>query len=47
VLLGCSASTVRSQATRALAKLRASGRLTDTDPGGTAAPAAGGTCEPR
>jgi len=38
VLLGCSASTVRSQATRALAKLRASGELADTDPGGTAPP---------
>jgi len=38
VLLGCSASTVRSQATRALAKLRASGGLTDTDPGGVAPP---------
>ena len=31
-LLGCSASTVRSQAARALAKLRASGALADTDP---------------
>jgi RNA polymerase sigma-70 factor (sigma-E family) len=30
-LLGCSASTVRSQAARALAKLRASGALTDAD----------------
>jgi RNA polymerase sigma-70 factor (sigma-E family) len=29
-LLGCSASTVRSQAARALAKLRASGALADT-----------------
>lgn len=29
-LLGCSASTVRSQAARALAKLRASGALSDT-----------------
>ena len=38
VLLGCSASTVRSQAARALAKLRASGGLTNTDPGGTAPP---------
>ncbi len=38
VLLGCSASTVRSQAARALAKLRASGGLTDTDPGGTVPP---------
>ncbi len=35
-LLGCSASTVRSQAARALAKLRASGALTDAGPDGTA-----------
>ena len=38
VLLGCSASTVRSQAARALAKLRASGGLTDADPGAIAPP---------
>jgi RNA polymerase sigma-70 factor (sigma-E family) len=38
LLLGCSASTVRSQAARALAKLRAAGGLTDSDPGGTAPP---------
>ena len=31
-LLGCSASTVRSQAARALAKLRASGALADRGP---------------
>jgi DNA-directed RNA polymerase specialized sigma24 family protein len=37
-LLGCSASTVRSQAARALAKLRASEELEDTDPGGTSPP---------
>lgn len=37
-LLGCSAGTVRSQASRALAKLRGSGALADTDPGGTAPP---------
>ena len=35
-LLGCSASTVRSQAARALAKLRASGALADAGPDGTA-----------
>jgi RNA polymerase sigma-70 factor (sigma-E family) len=41
-LLGCSASTVRSQAARALAKLRASGALADS--GGTAPrPQPGGT----
>jgi len=32
-MLGCSASTVRSQAARALAKLRASGALADTSAG--------------
>jgi RNA polymerase sigma-70 factor (sigma-E family) len=37
-LLGCSASTVRSQAARALAKLRASGALADRDTGGEAPP---------
>ena len=37
-LLGCSASTVRSQATRALAKLRASAALADTDPRDTTSP---------
>jgi len=37
-LLGCSASTVRSQAARALAKLRASGALADTGTGGEAPP---------
>jgi RNA polymerase sigma-70 factor (sigma-E family) len=37
-LLGCSAGTVRSQAFRALAKLRANGALAGTDPGGTAPP---------
>jgi len=42
-LLGCSASTVRSQAARALAKLRASGALADAGPDGTAPrPKAGG-----
>jgi DNA-binding CsgD family transcriptional regulator len=35
-LLGCSASTVRSQAARALAKLRASGALADTGADGEA-----------
>jgi RNA polymerase sigma-70 factor (sigma-E family) len=35
-LLGCSASTVRSQAARALAKLRASGVLADNDTGDAA-----------
>ncbi len=38
-LLGCSASTVRSQAARALAKLRASGALADSGADGEAAPA--------
>jgi DNA-directed RNA polymerase specialized sigma24 family protein len=33
-LLGCSAGTVRSQAARALAKLRASARLAEEEPGG-------------
>ena len=46
-LLGCSASTVRSQAARALAKLRASGALADAgaDEAPRAAPPrqAGGT----
>ena len=43
-LLGCSASTVRSQAARALAKLRASGALADAGAGGIAPrPQAGGT----
>lgn len=37
-LLGCSASTVRSQAARALAKLRASGALADAGTEGTAPP---------
>jgi RNA polymerase sigma-70 factor (sigma-E family) len=37
-LLGCSAGTVRSQAARALAKLRASERLADHDSSGTAPP---------
>ena len=37
-LLGCSASTVRSQAARALAKLRASGALEDKDTDGSAPP---------
>jgi RNA polymerase sigma-70 factor (sigma-E family) len=36
VLLGCSASTVRSQAARALAKLRASAKLAEEDSSGTA-----------
>jgi RNA polymerase sigma-70 factor (sigma-E family) len=35
-LLGCSAGTVRSQAARALAKLRASERLAEEDSSGTA-----------
>ena len=35
-MLGCSASTVRSQAARALAKLRASGVLADNDTGDAA-----------
>jgi RNA polymerase sigma-70 factor (sigma-E family) len=35
-LLGCSAGTVRSQATRALARLRASGALAQEDSRGTA-----------
>ena len=35
-LLGCSAGTVRSQAARGLAKLRASERLAEQDPSGTA-----------
>jgi RNA polymerase sigma-70 factor (sigma-E family) len=37
-LLGCSASTVRSQAARALAKLRASGALADSGADGEAPP---------
>jgi RNA polymerase sigma-70 factor (sigma-E family) len=37
-LLGCSAGTVRSQATRALAKLRASAELAEDDPRGVAPP---------
>jgi RNA polymerase sigma-70 factor (sigma-E family) len=37
-LLGCSAGTVRSQAARALAKLRASADLGGTEPGDTAPP---------
>jgi RNA polymerase sigma-70 factor (sigma-E family) len=37
-LLGCSASTVRSQAARALAKLRDSGALAGQDTDGTAPP---------
>jgi RNA polymerase sigma-70 factor (sigma-E family) len=37
-LLGCSASTVRSQAARALAKLRESAALADTDHGGSTPP---------
>jgi RNA polymerase sigma-70 factor (sigma-E family) len=37
-LLGCSAGTVRSQAARALAKLRASERLAEHDSSGTAPP---------
>ena len=37
-LLGCSAGTVRSQATRALAKLRASAGLAGEDPRGMAPP---------
>ena len=37
-LLGCSAGTVRSQATRALAKLRASAGLAGEDPRGVAPP---------
>ncbi len=37
-LLGCSASTVRSQAARALAKLRASEQLAEQDSSGTAPP---------
>jgi RNA polymerase sigma-70 factor (sigma-E family) len=37
-LLGCSASTVRSQAARALAKLRDSGALADVDPRGATSP---------
>jgi RNA polymerase sigma-70 factor (sigma-E family) len=37
-LLGCSASTVRSQAARALAKLRADAALADIDPRGPASP---------
>jgi RNA polymerase sigma-70 factor (sigma-E family) len=43
-LLGCSASTVRSQAARALAKLRTSGALAGKDTDGSAPPRqAGGT----
>src|SRR5579859_3233809 len=43
-LLGCSASTVRSQAARALAKLRASGALADACPDDSVPPRqAGGT----
>jgi len=41
-LLGCSASTVRSQAARALAKLRASGALTDAGTGDASPRQAGG-----
>jgi RNA polymerase sigma-70 factor (sigma-E family) len=37
-LLGCSAGTVRSQAARALAKLRASAKLSDSEPGDPAPP---------
>jgi RNA polymerase sigma-70 factor (sigma-E family) len=37
-LLGCSAGTVRSQAARALAKLRASARLAEEESSGTAPP---------
>jgi RNA polymerase sigma-70 factor (sigma-E family) len=37
-LLGCSAGTVRSQAARALAKLRASERLAEEDSSGTVPP---------
>jgi RNA polymerase sigma-70 factor (sigma-E family) len=37
-MLGCSASTVRSQAARALAKLRASGALADTSTDDSAPP---------
>jgi RNA polymerase sigma-70 factor (sigma-E family) len=37
-LLGCSAGTVRSQAARGLAKLRASERLAEADSSGTAKP---------
>ena len=45
-LLGCSAGTVRSQATRALAKLRASERLAEQDSRSTAPPGeAGGRAE--
>ena len=42
-LLGCSASTVRSQAARALAKLRASGALADSGTDGEAPPRPGRT----
>ena len=41
-LLGCSASTVRSQAARALAKLRASGALAEASAGDAAPPSQAG-----